>query len=63
MQINDNSIREHRDHFQTVTKYFSSGKLGKRIDKQNGTLEIINNKVRDEIRGSLLVKTIIKRNI
>ena len=41
----------------------TKGKLDTRTDKQNMTLEIVNENMRDGIRGSMLISTIIKRTL
>ena len=61
MTFNNNTSREHKDHIYKATKLFSHGRLGERIDKRTGAIEIVNDKNRDDVRGSMLVKTIIKR--
>ena len=63
MEFNDDTNREHKYRIRKATKKFTQGKLGERIDRRTGLLEIVNDKNRDEIRGSLLVDTIIKRTI
>ena len=60
MTFNDNTSREHKDRICKATKLFPRGRLGERIEKRTGAIEIVNDKNRDDVRGSMLVKTIIK---
>ena len=61
MISNDDTGREHKDRIRKVTKFFSRGRLGERNDKRTGAIDIVNDKNRDDVRGSMLAKTIIKR--
>ena len=63
MCFNDIANTDHKDRIRKGTKYMTKGKLGTRTDKRTGALEIVNEKMRDDIRGSMLISTIIKRTI
>ena len=56
MYFNDDCRREYIDHIRKATKFFTQGKLGERTDKRTGLVEIVNEKRRDEMRGSMLVE-------
>ena len=62
MSFNDDSSREHKDRMRKASKFFTQGKLGERIDKRTGVLEVVNKKKRDKIFGSILIETIIINN-
>ena len=63
MSFNSEASLEYKDRVRKATKHFTQGRLGERIDKRTGMLEIVDDKKRDEIRGSMLIETIIKRTI
>ena len=63
MYFNDDCRREHKDRIRKATKFFTRGKLGERTDKRTGLVENVNENKRDEMRGSMLVETIIKGTI
>ena len=61
MTFSDDTSREHKDRIRKASKLISRGRLGERIEKRTGTLEIVNDKARDDVRGSMLIETIIKK--
>ena len=63
MCFNDIANTDHKDQIRKGTKYMTKGKLGTRTDKQTRTLEIVNEKMRDSIYGSMLISTIVKRTM
>ena len=50
MSFNDDSSREHKDCMRKASKFFTQGKLGERIDKRTGALEVVNKKKRRDTR-------------
>ena len=44
ISFNDDSTREHKDCMRKASKFFTQGKLGERIDKRTGALEVMNKK-------------------
>ena len=63
MYFNESANDEHKDRSRRATKYLTKGKVGERIVKATGLLEEVNENKRDEIRGAMLVRTIIDGTI
>ena len=59
----DIADNNHSSRDRQSTKHYSSGKKGSRIDKRTGAIEVVRELDRDNVRGSLLVTTIINETI
>ena len=63
MCFNDDAKDAHIDCTCKAIKFYTRGKLGDRINKQTGILEVVDNKNNENIRGSILIDTIIIQTI
>ena len=63
MCFNDDARDAHIYRTRKATKLYTRGKIGERIDKQTGILEFVDDKKKEDIRGSMLIDINITRTI